>query len=85
MTVYKRSKVMFVIEVERDVNTPPEFIRATFSIAGRESPARKVWMLRNGCVSDIQLLDIVSYLDQWVTDAMVGQVGVQSTLPGSPT
>lgn len=74
------TRTVLVIEVCRDRYDPPTWFQVLVSIAGKPALTNRVWPCESGRLSAPQLLDMVAYLDEAATDAVVTSVGVQLDL-----
>jgi hypothetical protein len=82
MPIYRKTRLLFTLELEREVTEVPSYLRVLFSLPHRENVITKVWATPRGYLTDPQFMDLVNWIDQHCTDAIVAGYGVQSVLPG---
>jgi len=82
MPVYKKTRLLFTLELEREVTEIPQYLRVLFSLPGNESVMTRVWATPRGYLTDSQLLDLIGWIDSHCTDAIVAGYGVQGVMAG---
>lgn len=73
-------RVIGVLELEIDRLVPPQWVRVVTSIPGREGAFSRVWSLHNGRLEGPEYLDMVTWIDVTVLNAVEVVGGVQLTL-----
>lgn len=81
MAIYRKTKLLLCLELEREAADIPKYLRILFSVPGRESVKTKVWATPSGYLTDAQLADVIAWIGEHCTDAVITGYGVQSCLP----
>ena len=80
-TPQKSGHLIYVAEVELDSSRPAEWVRITFSIAGRDSSFVMAWPLSHGCLDSGGASDLAAVVAKTVTESIVTMCSVQEVLP----
>jgi hypothetical protein len=72
--------MVLVLELSRDIASPPEWVRATVSRPGTEGAMNKVWPTPLGFLDGPLLADIAAYVAQVATMGFLTSDGVQGSL-----
>ena len=73
-------RVIYVAEIELDGSRSPEWVRAVFSIPGRESGLTFRWKLVDGTLDATCLDDLAAQVSSSITEAVVTMCGVQGVM-----
>lgn len=79
-SVVRTSKLVCVIELDRDVLETPRWWRTTCTLPGREGVFNRVWPVQGDRMEAAQLVDLSSWIAQSVADAILTSTGVQGRL-----
>lgn len=74
------ARVVACLELEIDIMVPPKWVRVVTSIPGREGAFSREWSLHHGRLDAPEYLDMVSWIDVTVLNAVEALGGVQLTL-----
>lgn len=74
------SKPVIHIEVATDRMGKVHFWQVLVSVPGRESMSTRTWSCPSGNIDDGQMVDITSFIDGLLTDAIYTYEGVQQRL-----
>lgn len=76
------SRVVLVQEVEISTAVPPEFVRVTVSIPGRDGTVSIVKDLSAGSIGSRDYEDLIAGIMKRIDQALCLAVGVQGVFPG---
>lgn len=77
----KLGRVALVLEVEKSIAVPTEWVRLTCSIPGRPGAVSRVWTTPGGCMGDADWQDLVGAIETTLADLLSLLGGAQLQLP----